>query len=161
MSLSELLNHDPVELVNSIIFQLKEIYDQNDINPIVAKLKSMGYILYNIRTNGYGIIGEFRNKNFIKEIQIPYYKIDEDLLDQFDNMVEEYIDYRLEAFSSEIQEETHHKLPDFDLDDVDWMEIYNTPEYGKLFLDVTIELLFSRLNDYLKRNHRLDEPLLN
>lgn len=157
MTLSELLNHDPFELVKSIIFQLEEIRGQNDIDPIVAKLKSIGYILYNIRTNGYGIIGVFRNKNFVKEIQIPYYKIAEDLLDQIDNMLEEYIHYRLEAFPSEI----HHKLPDFDLEDVDWMEIYNTPEYGKLFFDITIELLFSRLNDYLKRNHRLAEPLLN
>jgi len=158
MSLSELLKHDPFELVKSIIFQLKEIFDQNDINPIVAKLKSMGYILYNIRTNGYGIIGDFRNKNFIKEIQIPYYKIDEDLLEQIDNMLEEYIVFRFEAFSSEIQEKAHRKLMKFDFDDVDWIEIYNTPEYGRILLDVAIELLFSRLNEYLKRFHRLDAP---
>lgn len=157
--MSELLNHDPFELVKSIIFQLEELSSQNDINPIVAKLKSMGYILYNIRTNGYGIIGGFRNKDFIKEIQIPYYKIEEDLLDQVDNMLEEYITYRLEAFSSEFQEEAHHNLIDFD--DVDWTEIYNTPEYGRLFLDITIELLFSELNEYLKRYHRLDAALLN
>ena len=157
MTLSELLNHDPFELVKSIFFQLEEIYGQNDINPIVFKLKSMGYILFNIRTNGYGIIGDFRNKNFIKEIQIPYYKIDEDLLEQLYNMVEEYRTYRLE---SEIHVIDQQKLKNFDFDDINWSEIYNTPEYVSLFLDVTIELLFSRLNEYLKKDHRLDEPSL-
>ena len=161
MTLSELLNHDPFELVKSIIIQLEEIRSQNDIDPIVAKLKSIGYILYNIRTNGYGIIGVFRNKNFVKEIQIPYYLIDEDLLEQVFVMLEEYMAYRLEAFPSEIQEEIHSKLTNLDIEDVDWMVLYNTPEYGKVLLDVTIELLFSRLDDYLKSSHRLDEPLLN
>ena len=56
MNLNELLNQDPIGLVKSVVLRLKELYDQNDVNPFVAKLQSMGYILYNIRTNGYGII---------------------------------------------------------------------------------------------------------
>lgn len=163
MSLSELLNHDPIGLVKSIVLQLKELYDQNDIDPIVVKLQSKGYTLYNIRKNGYGIIGDFRNGSFIKEIHIPFYKIDEDLIDQLYNMLEEYSTYRLEALNSEIQVNNHHKLMNFDIDfdDTDWIEIYNTPEYVSLFLDVTIELLFSKLNEYLKKYNRLDIPSLN
>ena len=159
MSLSELLNHEPISLVKNLVLQLKGLFDMSAINPIVVKLQSMGYILYNIRTNGYGIIGNFRNGIFIKEIHIPFYKIDEDLLDQLYNMLEEYITYRLEALNSKIQVNDHHKLMNFD--DIDWIEIYNTPEYVSLFLDVTIELLFSRLNEYLKKYNRLDVPSLN
>lgn len=163
MSSSELFNQDPIGLVKSIVLQLKELYDQNDINPIVVKLQSIGYILYNIRSNGYGIIGDFRNGNFIKEIHIPFYKIDEDLLDQLYNMFEEYSTYRLEGLNSEIQVNDHHKSMNFDIDsdDIDWIEIYNTPEYVSLFLDITIELLFSRLDEYLKKYNRLDVPSLN
>ena len=159
MSLSELLNHDPIGLVKTIVLQLKELYDQNDIDPLVVKLQSTGYVLYNISINGYGIIGDFRNGAFIKEFHIPYYKIDDDLLDQLYNMLEEYSTYRLEALNSEIQTNDHHKLMNFD--DIDWIEIYNTPEYVSLFLDVTKELLFSRLDEYLKKYDRLDVPSLN
>ena len=161
MSSSELVNQDPFRLVKSIVFQLKELNDQNDINLIVFKLQSMGYILSNIRTNGYGIIGDFRNKNFNKEIQIPYYKVDEDILVQLYNIVEEYRTYRSESEISKIQVIDQQKLKNFDFDNIDWSEIYKTPDYVSLFLDVTIELLFSRLNEYLKKAHRLDEPSLN
>lgn len=156
MSLSELLNPDPISLVKKIVLQLKELYNQNDINPTVIRLQSMGYNLYNIRRNGYGIIGEFRNGNFIKEIHISYYKIDDDILDQLYNMLEEYSIYRLEALNSEIQVNDHHELvnSDIDFDDINWIEIYNTPEYAGLFLNVANELLFSRLNEDLKKCNR-------
>ena len=108
--MSEILNYDLVEFVKTLVLQLKDLYDQNDIDPIMVDLQSMGYKLYNIRKNGYGMIGNFRNGNFTKEIHIPYCEIDDDLLDQIYNMLDEYNTYRLETLNSEIQVNDHKFL---------------------------------------------------
>ena len=155
--MSELLNFDPLQFLKSLILELKRLYDQSDINPIIIKLQSMGYNLYNIRKKGYGMIGVFKNANFDKEVQVPYYKISEDISIQLNNIFEEYCKYKLETLNFEIQDDDFDKLLNFDMDaeGLDWNEIYNSRDYISLFLEVTTELLYSRLNDYLKKDQRL------
>ena len=145
----ELLNQDPISLVKELVLQLEELHNQSDINITVFRLQSMGYLLQNIRRSGFGIIGEFRNGNFVEEIHVPYYKIDEDIIDQLYNMIEEYNSYRLETPDAEIQINKNYEL-----ESINWLEIYNTPEYIRLFLETATELLFSKLEGYLRKHKK-------
>lgn len=158
--MSVLLNYDPSKFIKSLVLELKDLYDQADVNPIIAKLQSMGYNLCDIQKNGYGMIGVFRHECFNKEFHIPYYEIDEDISVQINNMFEEYCIYRLEILNSEIQNAEKYRLMNFNIDFevIDWNKIYNSREYISLFLEVTTELLYSRLNDYLTKDQRLELP---
>lgn len=133
-------------IIKNLLIRLKQLYDQDDINPKVFKLQSLGVILYSIELNGYSVIGTTRNNNFIKKIHIPYYKIDEDILNQIDSLLDEY-----KTFVSKKDSQLYSKINKLDLDSegIDWNKIYNTKVYAKIFLLTSIDLLYQELENQL------------
>jgi len=126
----------------------------NELDTDILKLQSIGYNLDSININGYFVIGIFKNKNYIKEISIPFYKINEDIFDQLESLIEGYNTYILEG-TGQIYEKGQirikgKELIDFNSNKIDWDKVYNSKIYVQIALNTTIELLFWKLNKELK-----------
>jgi len=141
------------EPIVNLLQRLLEIYEQKDEVPIIEKLKLLGFQLYKIEKNGLAIIGNFRNFNFDKKLFLPYYKINEDVLEQLEALIEDYNDYLFQIpelkAQNQINKISSHLL-DINLEKIDWDKVYSTSIYAKLALEVAIELLFFKLNEYLR-----------
>jgi len=112
--------------------------------------------LESIHINGYSVIGIFKNNNYIKEIQIPFYKINEDILDQLESLVEEYNTYLFEEqkniCENDIKRIKKEELIDLNSNEINWDQVYNTKIYAQIALNTTIELLYVKLIEELDRS---------
>lgn len=142
------------KIIVRLLKRLKTIIDENDLDPTMHKLQSYGFNLEEIKDNGHAVAGIFRNNDFIKEIQIPFYKINEDIIDQLEGLVEEYNLY-LEEQQNKPYENKRSRIKakefiDLNSEEINWDKIYNTRAYAQILLNTAVELLYSKLNEELE-----------
>lgn len=156
MFLKEKVAQDCTTSIAKLLRRLNSLIEENDINSNILKLQSIGFNLESININGYSVIGIFKNNNYIKEIQIPFYKINEDILDQLESLVEEYNTYLFEEqkniCENDIKRIKKKELIDKNSNEINWDQVYNTKIYAQIALNTTIELLYVKLIEELNRS---------
>ena len=137
-----------------VLNRMRDLSEMNDIDLNVLKLQSIGFNLDYINTNGYSVIGIFRHNNSIKEISIPIYKINEDILDQLKNLIEEYNKYILEEQNLINKNDQSIRIAkefiNLNSAEINWDKIYNNRTYAQILLNTAVELLYSKLNEELE-----------
>ena len=154
MLLKEKSAKDCTKIIFRLLNRLKVITDEKDTDLNMLKLQSFGFSLKTIENNGYSIIGIFRKIGFVKEIHIPFYKINEDVLDQLEDLVEEYNLY-LEEQQNKLYENKRSRIKtkefiDLNSEEINWDKIYNTRTYAQILLNTAVELLYSKFNEELE-----------
>lgn len=154
MLLKEKVAQESTNTVIKLLNRLYSLIEENDIASNILKLQSNGFNLDSILNNGYSVIGIFKHNNDIKEIHIPFYKINEDVLDQLDDLVEEYNLY-LEEQQNKPYENKRSRMKakefiDLNSEEINWDKIYNTRTYAQILLNTAVELLYSKLNEELE-----------
>ena len=124
--------------IEKFLQYLIDFDDLKDIDENVYKLKSLGYNLVKIDKDGYSISGIFRNKNFNKVFYVPYYEIHEDILEQLAAVFDDF---------------SGTALNPIDENSIYWDSVFESESYNKLFFNTSIELLYCKLDIYLK-NHQ-------
>lgn len=156
MFLKEKVAQDCTTSIAKLLSRLNSLIEENDINSNILKLQSIGFNLESIHINGYSVIGIFKNNNYIKEIQIPFYKINKDILDQLESLVEEYNTYLFEEqkniCENDIKRIKKKELIDINSNEINWDQVYNTKIYTQIALNTTIELLYVKLFKELDRS---------
>ena len=156
MFLKEKVAQDCTTSIAKLLSRLNSLIEENDKNSNILKLQSIGFNLESIHINGYSVIGIFKNNNYIKEIQIPFYKINEDILDQLESLVEEYNTYLFEEqkniCENDIKRIKKEELIDLNSNEINWDQVYNTKIYAQIALNTTIELLYVKLIEELDRS---------
>jgi len=156
MFLKRKVSQDRTKSVVNLLSRLNSLVEENDINSNILKLQSIGLNLESIHLNGYSVIGIFKNNDYVKEIRIPFYIINEDILDQLGNLVEEYNLYLLEVQNNicenDIERIKKKELLDIRSDEINWDKVYNTKIYAQITLNTTIELLYAKLIKELERS---------
>lgn len=144
------------KIIVRLLKRLKTIIDENDLDPNIYKLQLNGFNLEEIQENGHAVTGIFRHNDFIKEVRIPFYKINEDVLDQLDNLVEEYNLY-LKEQQNKIYESKRMRIKSKDIinlnsEEINWNKIYSSRTYAQILLNTAVELLYFKLNEGLEIN---------
>jgi len=138
-----------------LLNRLNSLNEELDIDSNIFKLQLIGFNLDCINNIGYSVIGIFKHNNFIKEIQIPFYKINEDILDQLESFIEEYNTYILENQNQVYENDKSRikvkELINLNSKKIEWDKIYNTKIYAQIALNTTIELLYANLSEELQR----------
>ncbi|MEE9378500.1 MAG: hypothetical protein V3V33_10750 [Candidatus Lokiarchaeia archaeon] len=142
------------ELVKKLLNRLYEVKKQEDIDPIVFELQKLGYRLNSINNYTYMLISTFIKNDAHYELQIPYYKINEDILEQLKAIMEEYFHY----VSEKMQFQKENPL-DIDMEEIDWDDIYRSRIYAKLSLQMIIELLYEKLYEELSKVCNITEMI--
>jgi len=145
-------------MVLKLLYYLKELYDQEDVDSTVFKLKKLGFELYHIEYTGCFLAGTFKNSELSKEILVPYYKINDDILDSLESLKDEYNQYILEqrtpASKNNSISNQEALLLDLDSEQINWDTVYRSRIYAKIVLATTIELFYYELkNDLMETNY--------
>lgn len=150
-------NHSLSDFIINLLEYLFELKEQGGITTKIYQLNSSGYKLNHIEKNIFAIKGIFTNKNFEKAIWIPYYRINEDILDQLRILIEEHNQYILEKNNLTNQNFNYKitliDLLDLESDKINWEVVYKTPIYNKLFFNIAIELLYYKLFEFLNQTY--------
>ena len=136
----------PTRLIIKLLNRLYELNGQTDLHPIIYDLKKKGYKLESINPYPYNVSGQFTKEGFSYEISIPYFKINEDILNQLKSMLQEYFQYLSESMGNDYKEKYAFNI---DSEKIDWNEVYGSSIYAKFSLETTIELLYERFYEYL------------
>lgn len=149
------------KLVLKLLYHLKELYDQVDVDSTVFKLKKLGFELYHIEYIGCFLAGTFKNSELSKEILVPYYKINDDILDSLESLKDEYNQYILEQRTPASKNNTLSNqealLLDLDSEQINWDTVYRSRIYAKIALDTTIELFYYELKNELMETNYLEK----
>ena len=134
-----------------LLDRLNSLTEAQNFDSNIFKLQLNGFNLDCINVIDYSVIGIFKQNNFTKEIQIPSYKINEDILDQLEGFIEEYNTYLLENQNQDYENDKRRtkvkELINLNSKDIDWDKIYNTKIYAQIALNTTIELLYANLSE--------------
>ncbi len=153
MFLKEKSAQNHTESIVSLLEMLMHLIEEKDIDPNVFQLQSNGFKLESIDNHGYAINGIFKKKNCKKEIQIPFYKINEDILEQLEFLAEGYNTYLLEdrnmSIKHNIDKIEANDFIDLNSNEINWEKVYNTRSYAQVALNTTVELLCTKLNEQL------------
>jgi len=153
MFLKEKSAQNHTESIVSLLEMLMHLIEEKDIDPNVFQLQSNGFKLESIDNHGYAINGIFKKKYYKKEIQIPFYKINEDILEQLEFLAEGYNTYLLEdrnmSIKHNIDKIEANDFIDLNSNEINWEKVYNTRSYAQVALNTTVELLCTKLNEQL------------
>ena len=144
------------ELVKNLLNHLYELNKQEDIDPNVFELENLGFRLNSIENYKNVVRGTFIKNDDSYKIQIPYYKISEDILEQLKAVMEEYCQFLSEKKLVKFQESY---FLDIEMEEIDWDAIYNSKIYGKLSLQTTVELLYEKLYELLSKVNKINENI--
>ncbi|KKM91228.1 hypothetical protein LCGC14_1230630 [marine sediment metagenome] len=119
-----------------LLDRLNSLTEAQNFDSNIFKLQLNGFNLDCINVIDYSVIGIFKQNNFTKEIQIPSYKINEDILDQLEGFIEEYNTYLLENQNQDYENDKRRtkvkELINLNSKDIDWDKIYNTKIYAQI-----------------------------